>query len=206
MQEILESDCVGALIDRSEPATPPNRSIFLSAARWRKAFIPNGPLPKLPGMDAPAAKTVFFKRSHFVTHLPAHFRYTRSHFWAEPRGGKVLRIGFTKFATRMLGEMVDHSFDLEAGTEIRLGQVLGWIEGFKAISDLISVAEGTFSGGNPLLKEQINLVTESNYSDGWLYEAEGKLDEQSLDVQEYAEYLKKTIDRILESQAAEGEH
>jgi glycine cleavage system H protein len=157
-------------------------------------------------MDAPAAKTVFFKRSHFVTHLPVHYRYTRSHFWAEEREGGRLRIGFTKFATRMLGEMVDHNFDIEPGGEIRVGQVLGWIEGFKAISDLICVAEGKFAGGNPILKEQINLAGEANYTDGWLYEADGRLDEQSLDVQEYAEYLKKTIDRILESQGGDQAH
>ena len=146
---------------------------------------------------------MFFKQSHFVTHLPVEYRYTRSHFWAECRTGARLRLGFTKFATRMLGEMVEHEFDTEVGASVRLGQVLGWIEGFKAISDVISMGQGVFAGGNPALKENIGLVTEASYNDGWLYELDGQLDDQSLDVQGYADHLKTTIDRILEKQAAE---
>ena len=148
-------------------------------------------------------KTLFFKQSHFVTHLPVDYRYTRSHFWAERRTGDRLRLGFTKFATRMLGEMVDHQFDTAPQEPVRPGQVLGWIEGFKAISDMICVGEGAFAGGNPALKENISLVNDANYTDGWLYEIDGRLDDQSLDVQGYADHLKATIDKILEKQKME---
>ena len=148
-------------------------------------------------------KTLFFKQSHFVTHLPVDYRYTRSHFWAERRPGDRLRLGFTKFATRMLGEMVDHQFDTAPQEPVRPGQVLGWIEGFKAISDVICVGEGAFAGGNPALKENIGLVNDANYTEGWLYEIDGRLDDQSLDVQGYADHLKTTIDKILEKQKAD---
>lgn len=151
----------------------------------------------------PAAKTLFFKQSHFVTHLPVDYRYTRSHFWAENRDGDRLRLGLTRFATRMLGEMVDHSFDTAAQAPVQPGQVLGWIEGFKAISDVICVGEGSFAGSNPALKENINLVSEATYTDGWLYEIDGKLEGTNLDVHGYAEHLKATIDRLLEKQKAE---
>jgi len=145
-------------------------------------------------------KTLFFKQSHFATHLPVDYRYTRSHFWAERRAGDRLRLGFTKFATRMLGEMVDHKFETDPGAAVRPGQVLGWIEGFKAISDLICAGQGAFAGGNPSLKDNIALVTDANYTDGWLYEINGQLDDQSLDVQGYADHLKATIDKLLEKQ------
>ena len=151
-------------------------------------------------MKPPPPKTLFFKQSHFVTHLPVDYRYTRSHFWAESRTGDRLRLGFTKFATRMLGEMVDHKFDTDAGAAVRPGQVLGWIEGFKAISDVICVGQGSFARGNPALQENIALITDANYLDGWLYEINGQLDDQSLDVQQYADHLKTTIDKILEKQ------
>jgi glycine cleavage system H protein len=146
------------------------------------------------------AKTLFFKQSHFVTHLPVDYRYTRSHFWAERGTEGRLRLGFTKFATRMLGEMVDHKFETEVGVPVVPGQVLGWMEGFKAISDVICVGRGTFAGSNLVLKDNISLVTEANYTEGWLYEIDGELDDQSLDVQGYAEHLKATIDKILEKQ------
>ncbi|MDB6064725.1 MAG: gcvH [Pedosphaera sp.] len=156
---------------------------------------------KFPTSMKPATpKTLFYKQSHFVTHLPVDYRYTRSHFWAEQRPGNRLRLGFTKFATRMLGEMVDHKFDTDIGAPVNLGQILGWIEGFKAISDVICAGQGVFAGGNPALKENIGLVTDANYTDGWLYEIDGQLDEQSLDVHGYAEHLKATIDKMLERQ------
>ena len=52
--------------------------------------------------------------------------------------------------------------------------------------------------GNPALKENLSLVTESNYTEGWLYEIDGQLDERSLDVHGYAGHLKATIDKMLE--------
>ena len=152
-------------------------------------------------MESP--KTLFYKRSQFVTHLPVTYRYTRSHFWADQHEGGRWRIGFTKFATRMLGEMVDHQFDIAPSTLVRVGDTLGWIEGFKAISDLICIGNGKFVGGNSVLKEKINLVTEANYTEGWLYELDGEIDDQNLEVEAYAEFLTQTIDRILASQKAE---
>jgi glycine cleavage system H protein len=149
-------------------------------------------------MKAAAPATLFFKQSRFVTHLPVDYRYTRSHFWAERRTGDRLRLGLTKFAIRMLGEMVDHKFETDAGAAVQPGQILGWIEGFKAISDVICVGRGTFVTGNPALKENLSLVTESNYTEGWLYEIDGQLDERSLDVHGYAGHLKATIDKMLE--------
>jgi len=147
-------------------------------------------------------KTLFFKQSHFVTHLPVDYRYTRSHFWAERREGNRLRLGFTRFATRMLGELVDHNVETKPGAVVQPGQVLGWVEGFKAISDVICAAQGVFAGANPALNDNIGLINESSYAEGWLYEIEGQLDEQSLDVDAYAQHLKATIDRLLEKQTA----
>ena len=86
-------------------------------------------------MSSAAPQTLFFKRSNFATHLPVRYRYTRAHFWAEQLEGGRLRIGFTKFATRMLGELVDHRLDAAPGATVRPGEILGWLEGFKAISD-----------------------------------------------------------------------
>ncbi len=148
----------------------------------------------------PAPKTLFFKKSHFVTHLPVDYLYTRSHFWAEKREGGRLRLGFTRFATRMLGEIVDYGFETAAQTPVQPGEVLGWVEGFKAISDVICVGHGVFGGANPALQQDTELISRSPYTEGWLYELDGQLDDQSLDVQEYADHLNATIDKILKEQ------
>ena len=93
------------------------------------------------------AATVFYKRSNFVTHLPARYLYSPSHFWLAPEDPAAeatarphgrWRIGFTKFATRMLGEMVDHQWEKTYGEAVRAGEIIGSIEGFKA--SLISTA------------------------------------------------------------------
>lgn len=153
-------------------------------------------------MDAPQSSVLHYKRSQFATALPVGRRYSPSHYWMEERDG-VWRVGFTKFATRMLGEMVDHQFDRPTGAPVNPGDVLGWIEGFKAISDLFCVIQGTFQGGNPALSTALETVSSHPYHEGWLYEAAGEPDPLSMDVVAYRDLLDATITRMLEQQDRE---
>jgi glycine cleavage system H protein len=157
----------------------------------------------LPTVDTSKPATLFYKRSHFVTHLPVDFRYTRSHFWLAPQLEGTWRVGLTRFATRMLGTMVDHGFDVAAEAPVEVGQILGWVEGFKAISDVYCVARGTFAGVNPALRDQIALIDTKPYAEGWLYAVQGTPDEKSLDVHGYREHLDRAIDLILSKQKGE---
>ena len=164
-------------------------------------FETANPKPSLAPM-ADGKKTLFFKRTHFATHLPLGYRYSPSHFWARETEG-VLRIGFTKFATRMLGDMVDHGFEIKPGVYIEPGQILGWVEGFKAISDVYSFAEGEFLGTNPELQQKIALINKRPYNEGWIYKVKGQLDDKCVDAEGYAAILNQTIDKMLEQQQAE---
>lgn len=145
-------------------------------------------------------KTSYYKRATFVTHLPAERRYSPSHFWLENRGGDLWRVGFTKFATRMLGEIVDAQFDRTPGTSIAPGDIIGSIEGFKAISDIYCVATGQFTAANDALKSDIELVSREPYAGGWLYEFTGTPDANCGDVDSYRALLDATIDRMLAKQ------
>ncbi len=146
-------------------------------------------------------KTLFYKRSQFVTHLPVDYLYSPSHSWiAREADGAYWRIGLTKFATRMLGEMVDHGFEIEEGAAVQPGQIIGWVEGFKAISDIYCIGTGSFAESNPLLREKVTLISKDPYQAGWLYRIKGRADAMCLDVQAYRALLDKTIDRILEKQ------
>ena len=147
--------------------------------------------------------TLHYKRSRFVTQLPVDYLYSPSHAWAGPQPDGSWRIGLTKFATRMLGEIVDHGFEFQAGAKVSPGQIVGWIEGFKAISDLFCVVEGEFMGGNASLKEMISLVNKDCYGEGWLYAGCGQPDARCMNVQDYVKILDKTIDKILEQQKGE---
>ena len=153
-------------------------------------------------MESQKPATLHYKRARFTTQLPLNYLYSPSHCWIAPQENDVWRVGLTKFATRMLGEMVDHGFGVEVDAPVAPGQIIGWVEGFKAISDLFCIGEGLFGGANPVLKEKIALVSKEPYAAGWLYAIKGKPDGKCVDVHGYAKILDKTIDKILEKQMA----
>lgn len=148
-------------------------------------------------------ETSFYKRATFVTHLPADCLYSPSHFWLRELEPGRWRVGFTKFATRMLGEIVEVQWEKAEGAPVASGEIIGSIEGFKAISDIYCVASGNFAGGNPTLRQNIELVSKEPYTGGWLYEVQGQPDEKCIDLAGYRALLDSTIDRILEKQQAE---
>jgi len=151
-------------------------------------------------MEKSNAKTLLYRRSRFTSPLPVEYLYSPSHAWLAPQPGGAWRVGLTKFATRMLGEMVDHEIEVKSGTEVAHGAVIGWVEGFKAISDLYCTVDGIFLGSNTALQKDIALISRQPYQAGWLYLASGEPDGQCMDVQAYVKLLDKTIDRILEKQ------
>jgi len=148
-------------------------------------------------------KTLHYKRSHFVTQLPVDHLYSPSHCWLARQAGDLWRVGLTKFATRMLGDLVDCGFEPKPDAPVASGQIIGWIEGFKAISDIYCVLEGTFSSANPRLKDDITVITTDPYVTGWLYEVRGQPDAKCVDVHAYRTLLDQTIDRILEKQKSD---
>ncbi|MEY4483212.1 MAG: hypothetical protein RL693_664, partial [Verrucomicrobiota bacterium] len=94
---------------------------------------------------------VRFKHARFSARFPETYRYSRSHYWMAPVEDEpgLWRVGFTKFATRMLGELVDSSFNVKEGDPIEPGQAIGSVEGFKAASDVYCVMQGAFASTNP---------------------------------------------------------
>lgn len=153
-------------------------------------------------------ETVRFRHAHFSARFPVGYRYAPSHFWllpaeweesnppADPTCSGRWRVGFTKFATRMLGELVEMHLTVASGETVQAGQPLGSVEGFKAVSDLFCVAEGTFLGTNPALNAEACLTHSAPYGEGWLYEVEGIPQAETLDVHEYIALLQETIDRL----------
>ena len=138
-----------------------------------------------------------YKRAQFATRLPEGRLFTKGHFWLEAEGDGLHRIGLTKFATRMLGEVVEYDFEVKAGDALELGQVIGWLEGFKAVSDLYAPLSGQFAGTNPKLEEAIGDIHRFPYDRGWLYRAKGSPPAECMSTNEYAAFLDGTIDRML---------
>jgi glycine cleavage system H protein len=138
-----------------------------------------------------------YRRSRFSTRLPLGRLYTPSHAWLMEEEPGLWRVGLTRFAIRMLGDLVEFEFDAKPGEAVAVGQPIGRIEGFKALSDIYCVAEGEFAGGNPELAGDITLADTDHYGRGWLYRVRGRPDPRSVDVGGYVAVLDLTIDTML---------
>jgi glycine cleavage system H protein len=155
-------------------------------------------------MTPPQEETIAYKRARFATRLPAGRRYTLSHFWFREEERGIWQVGFSKFAARMLGDLVEFEFSVPIGAAVEVGQSIGWVEGFKAVSDLYSVVSGEFLGANPALGDNITLADTDPYNSGWLYRVAGVPDKNSVDVYGYIAALDATIDTMLKSRHNEG--
>jgi glycine cleavage system H protein len=144
-----------------------------------------------------ASRRIPYERCRFSTSLPEELIYTAAHQWLCREEGDVWRIGLTRFATRMLGDMVELGFECEPGAGIVTGQVVGWLEGFKATADIHAPLAGRFESANPALDHEIELLNRDTYGRGWLFRARGNPGEHGLDVYDYVSVLDDTIDRML---------
>jgi glycine cleavage system H protein len=149
--------------------------------------------------------TLFYKRATFVAHLPVGHRYTPSHAWiaAVPGEENCWRVGLTRFALRMLGELVEVRFEAIPGQPVKVGEILGSIEGFKALSDLYGVINGVFEAGNEALNAGLEILSRDVHRT-WLYQGRGDPDPRATDVSGYMAVLDATIDRMLEKQNADA--
>jgi glycine cleavage system H protein len=169
-------------------------------------------------------ETVRFRHAHFSARFPVDCLYTPSHFWMRPADGdagqavvdpaaeaaigdtpRLWHVGFTKFATRMLGELVEMVLEVQPGQTVAGGKRLGTVEGFKAVSDLFCVVDGTLSAANPALTAEACLTHSDPYGAGWLYSVQGTPTPGHLDVHGYITLLTETIDRLQASRYSDGD-
>ena len=109
---------------------------------------------------------------------PDDRRYLESHEWVHP-DGDTARVGISDFAQDELGDVV--FVELPAvGDEVSQHEEFGVIESIKAVSDLYAPVSGTVTAVNDALEQEPELVNESPYGEGWLFELE-LADEAELD-------------------------
>jgi glycine cleavage system H protein len=143
-----------------------------------------------------------YLRCRFAAKFPDDLRYTRSHYWVREKNPGLWQVGLTPWAVRLLGDFVEYRFNVAPGAEVKLGQEIGSLEAFKALTDIFSVGTGTFQEANPLLTVNLDIIAQDCYGNGWLYMLKGSLDPELLDAQRYAVLLDQTIDEIRGSAAS----
>lgn len=153
-------------------------------------------------MNASRDTALYYRRSRFTTHLPRDRRYSRAHYWLLEETPGVWRVGLTKFATRMLGDIVEFEFSPAPGTTVALGDEIGSIEGLKAVSTVFAVGSGRFLGEGAQLRADVTLIESDPYGAGWLYRLRGDPGPDTVDVEGYAAILDATIDKMLENRHA----
>lgn len=144
---------------------------------------------------------VSYNRCRFATRLPTDRIYTRSHYWLREVEPGLWRVGLTAYGTRLLGEVVEYGFTVQPGTAVDAGQTIGWVEGFKTLSDLCSAAAGEFVAENATLRGDITLLDSDPYEHGWLYQVRGRPEASAVDARAYIEVLDAAIDATLAGRA-----
>lgn len=106
-----------------------------------------------------------------MSYVPDNLKYTASHEWLEDLGNGVYRVGITEFAQEQLGDIVfvelpelDESYAQE--------DECGVVESVKTASDLYCPLVGTVTAINEALEDSPELINDSPYDDGWIFELE----------------------------------
>lgn len=97
--------------------------------------------------------------------FPEELKYTSDHEWVKIEGNEAY-IGITEFAQSELGDIV--FVDIEAGKEVKEGEVFGTVEAVKTVSDLFMPLSGTITEVNEKLDASPELVNQDPYGDGWM--------------------------------------
>ena len=153
-------------------------------------------------MSSPRDEALYYRRSRFTTHLPRDRKYSPAHYWLLEESSGVWRVGLTKFATRMLGDIVEFEFSVTSGTNIRFGDVIGSIEGLKAVSSIFAAGSGQFLGASPALEADVTRAEFDPYGEGWLYRLQGEPAPDTVDVEGYVSILDATIDKMMANRHA----
>ncbi len=156
-------------------------------------------------MSTPRDRTVYYRRSRFTTHLPADRRYSPAHYWLFEESPGIWRVGLTKFATRMLGDIVEFEFSTPKGAHIEVGEEIGTIEGLKAVTSVYSAGHGRFLGEGASLRQDVTLAESDPYGEGWLYRLQGEPAQDAVDVLGYVGILDATIDKMLAGRHTGGD-
>lgn len=153
-------------------------------------------------MTGSREKTLYYRRSRFTTHLPRDRRYSPAHYWLLEESPGVWRVGFTKFATRMIGDIVEFEFSATPGAAIGLGDEIGTVEGLKAVTNVYAVGSGVFGGEGTDLRSDVTLAESDPYGAGWLYRLQGEPGSDTVEVEGYVAILDATIDKMLDNRHA----
>jgi len=101
--------------------------------------------------------------------LPEDRLYTESHLWVKKKKKKIARIGVTEFFSLKNLEILE--IDLpEEEEEFEKDEIFGSIETLEEVFDLVMPVSGKVVSVNEKVLEDVEIVNEDPYDEGWLIE------------------------------------
>ncbi len=103
--------------------------------------------------------------------LPEDRLYSETHLWIKKKKKKIVRIGITEYFNIKNWEIVE--IDLpEEEEEFEKEEIFGSVETIEEVFDLIMPVSGKIVAVNEKVLEEVDILNEDPYEEGWLVEVE----------------------------------
>jgi len=106
--------------------------------------------------------------ARYMAEIREGLLYTETHEWVLQKNG-VARIGITDYAQEHLTDVVYIELP-EVGKKFKKGDEIATIESVKSVSEVYSPISGEVTAINERLENEPELINQSPYDDGWLFE------------------------------------
>lgn len=127
-----------------------------------------------------------------MSYVLDNFKYTESHEWIEKLENGNIRVGITEHAQSALGDIV--FVELPEQESYTTGDECGVVESVKTASDIYAPISGEVVAVNEALEDAPEMINESPYDDGWIFEMQVENEEDLKDLLTAEEYRNTIAD------------
>jgi len=128
--------------------------------------------------------------------VPENLFYNKEHEWILIEKDKLIRMGITDYAQKMLRE-ITFIYLLKKDVTVKRLDTICTVESIKAISELYSPFTGKIVEINEKIRKKPRIINEDPYGDGWIITIRPSRFEEEfsklIKVEQYAMFVKKLI-------------
>ncbi len=99
--------------------------------------------------------------------LPDELYYTKDHTWARVEDNGIVTVGMDAYGAKAAGNIEFIDLPME-DDEFECGDAFGSLESAKWVGGLLMPVGGTVSAVNDSIEDNLNLLAEDPYGEGWL--------------------------------------
>ncbi|MCX9009848.1 MAG: glycine cleavage system protein H [Candidatus Methanoperedens sp.] len=100
-------------------------------------------------------------------YLPEELYYTKDHTWARVEDDGTVTVGLDAFGAKAAGNIEFIDLPME-DDEFESGEAFGSLESAKWVGGLLMPVSGTVIQVNESIEDELNLLAEDPYGEGWL--------------------------------------